>query len=368
MRERPSLRRILLARVLLPLVAIWLLGAGLTFLTARQTVTAAFDHDLVNTALALASRVRVSGAGLEIDLSSRALELLLYSKSDKLYYGIFRAGAEPLSGERALPLPPEWPPLDEARVYDGRLNGESVRVAAVSITPQGGDEAVLVLAAETLHVRHEAEGRVVLYALLPQFALLVVLAALLRQLVSRSLAPLDRLSHEIAARGAKDLHPLAEDPPTRESHRIKVAIDRLMGRLDAALGAQKAFVGDAAHQLRTPLAALKAAGEYALRQSDPQAWRAAIERMLASAETSAHLVNQLLALAQADGAAGVPFVECDLVELAREPTMELAPAALKKGVDIGFEAEVEPVAVRAVPVLVREIAANLVDNAVRYTP
>ena len=370
MANRPSLRRILLARVLLPLVAIWLIGAGLTFLATRKTITAAFDYDLVDTALALASRVRATGGGLEIDLSSRALELLLYSKSEKLYYGIFRTDARPVSGESALPLPAEPPPLDQPRLYDARFRGAAVRVAAVTIAPQGADEPVMVLAAETLHLRHAAEEEMVVYALLPQLALMLVLAFVLRESISKSLAPLDRLSTEIASRSANDLRPLVENPPSRESHRIKLAIDDLMGRLDASLGAQRAFVGDAAHQLRTPLAGLKATGEYALRQSDPQAWRGAIERMLASAETSTHLVNQLLALAQADGATAqrLPSVDCDLVEIARDRTMELAPAALKKGVDVEFEAEVEPVMIRAVPALVREIVANLVDNAARYTP
>ena len=370
MDDRPSLRRILLARVLLPLVAIWLIGAGLTFLATRKTITAAFDYDLVDTALALASRVQATGAGLEIDLSSRALELLLYSKSEKLYYGIFRTDQRPVSGESSLPLPAEPPPLDQPRLYDARFRGTPVRVAAVTIAPQGADEPILVLAAETLHLRHAAEEEMVLYALLPQLALLAVLAFLLRDSISKSLAPLDRLSTEIASRSASDLHPLVEDPPSRESNRIKLAIDDLMARLDTSLGAHKAFVGDAAHQLRTPLAGLKATGEYALRQSDPQAWRAAIERMLASAETSTHLVNQLLALAQADEAAAqrLPAVDCDLVELARDHTMELAPAALKKGVEAEFEAEVEPVRIRAVPALVREIVINLVDNAMRYTP
>lgn len=368
--DRASLRRILLARVLLPLVAIWLIGAGFTFLSTRKTMTAAFDHDLVDTALALASRVRSTGSGTEIDLSSRALELLLYRKDEKLHYGIFRTDARPVAGEPTLPLPAEPPPLDQPRVYDARFRGVPARVAAVTILPAGAEEPVMVLAAETLHLRHAAEREIVVYALLPQLALLLVLAFLLRESISKSLAPLNRLSTEIASRSADDLRPLVEDPPSLESHRIKVSVDDLMGRLDTSLGAQKAFVGDAAHQLRTPLAGLKATGEYALRQSDPVAWRTAIERMLASAETSAHLVNQLLALAQADGVTAQrrPAVACDLVELARDRTMELAPAALRRGVDVEFEAEVEPVVIRAMPALVAEIVANLVDNAARYTP
>jgi two-component system sensor histidine kinase TctE len=370
MAERASLRRILLARVLLPLLAIWLIGAGFTFLSTRKTITAAFDHDLVDTALALASRVRSTGSATEIDLSSRALELLLYRKDEKLYYGIFRTDARPVAGESALPLPVETPPLDQPRVYDAHFRGTAARVAAVTILPQGADEPVMVLAAETLHLRHAAEKEIVVYALLPQVALLVMLAFLLRESISKSLAPLHRLSAEIASRSATDLRPLAEDPPSLESHRIKLSVDDLMRRLDTALGAQKAFVGDAAHQLRTPLAGLKATGEYALRQADPAAWRVAIERMLASAETSTHLVNQLLALAEADGVTAQrrPAVDCDLVELARDRTMELAPGALRRGVDVEFEAEVEPVTIRAMPALLGEIVANLVDNAVRYTP
>jgi two-component system sensor histidine kinase TctE len=368
--DRPSLRRILLARVLLPLVAIWLVGAAFTFLSTRKTMTAAFDHDLVDTALALASRVRTTGGATEIDLSSRALELLLYRKDEKLYYGIFRTDAKPVAGESGLPLPTEPPPLDQPRLYDARFRGTAARVAAVTIVPPGADEPVMVLAAETFHLRHDAEREIVVYALLPQLALLAVLALLLRESISKSLAPLDRLSTEIASRSANDMRPLAEDPPSLESHRIKVSVDDLMGRLDASLGAQKAFVGDAAHQLRTPLAGLKATGEYALRQADAAAWRAAIERMLASAETSTHLVNQLLALAQADGVTAQrrPAVGCDLVELARDRAMELAPAALKRGVEVEFEADVEPVTIHAIPALVSEIVANLVENAVRYTP
>jgi two-component system sensor histidine kinase TctE len=143
-----------------------------------------------------------------------------------------------------------------------------------------------------------------------------------------------------------------------------------MNRLSATLAAQRRFVADAAHQLRTPLAGLKTQTELALRERDPQAIAHSLGHIRSATERSAHLVNQLLALARAEPGADRPerFQPVDLAQLARDATTDWVSAALRKSLDLGFESEPQGAQVSGDAVLLRELLSNLIDNAIRYTP
>ena len=143
-----------------------------------------------------------------------------------------------------------------------------------------------------------------------------------------------------------------------------------MQSLDENLQAQQRFVADAAHQMRTPLAGLKMQTELALSEHDPQELRESLQRIHTSAERAAHLINQLLALARAEASSHGPsgLERIDLEQLVREVATEFVPRALHKGVDLGVETTGWPLAVDGMPVLLREMLKNLIDNAIKYTP
>jgi signal transduction histidine kinase len=156
----------------------------------------------------------------------------------------------------------------------------------------------------------------------------------------------------------------------REILPLVEAVNRAFERLDHGIEVQRAFTADAAHQLRTPLARLTIQTDLALRQTDPEALRLALGQIRAGIDGTNHLVDQLLALARAETGpdASHEFVSLDLNELASAITADWVPLAIRKRLDLGYEGSGKPVTLFGQELLLRVMLANLLDNAVRYTP
>jgi two-component system sensor histidine kinase TctE len=146
-------------------------------------------------------------------------------------------------------------------------------------------------------------------------------------------------------------------------HALATALNQLLGAVRRALGQEKRFLNDAAHQLRTPLAGLISQTELALAETDPQALRTRLTKVLAGAQRSAHLVHQLLSLARNE--VEVKLQPLDIAALARDVARDWTPRALKAGVDLGFEGA-DHVQVAGEALLLREALNNLIDNALNY--
>src|SRR4029077_5339163 len=163
---------------------------------------------------------------------------------------------------------------------------------------------------------------------------------------ARGLSPLGRLRQAVAARAHLDLSPVA--PPAGvpgEVHPLLQSINDLMARLDEVLSFQNRFIADAAHQLRTPVAGLKAHIEVALREDDPAHTKRSLAHLYTSVERISHLVSQLLSLArnEPNTVKALNFSPIDLNKLAFDVTTEWVPEAYKKNIDLGFEAAEEQV-------------------------
>jgi two-component system sensor histidine kinase TctE len=145
-------------------------------------------------------------------------------------------------------------------------------------------------------------------------------------------------------------------------------LNALLKKLNEALGAQQRFISDAAHQLRTPLAGLQTQVDLALQQKDAGELRQTLQRLLTATGRTVHLANQLLTLARAEPAGHLPveMQATDLGQIVQECAEEWVPRALAGEIDLGFELESAPIL--GIPLLVRELLANLLDNAIRYTP
>jgi two-component system, OmpR family, sensor histidine kinase TctE len=182
----------------------------------------------------------------------------------------------------------------------------------------------------------------------------------------RGLAPLRQLGEQMGQRSLNDLRPLDETQTPRELHGLVAAMNRLLERVRGGSLAQQAFLADAAHQLRTPLAALKNEAELALAEDHPPAVQATLARLNLSAARAARLSTQLLALARSDSAAAValPSEALDWKTIATEAAQEWVPRALAAGIDLGFDLHSAPLQGRGF--LLRELLANLLHNALAY--
>jgi two-component system OmpR family sensor kinase len=198
--------------------------------------------------------------------------------------------------------------------------------------------------------------------LIPLFGTVIWLA------VGRGLRPLSAMSRAVAKRRPDALAPLAERDLPAELQPLAGSLNDLLSRLDAALGAQRRFTADAAHELRTPLAALKLQLDMARRADDVPARLAAYDDLEAGVERAAHLVDQLLTLARVEPEAlATRAADCDLVALAKEAIVARGALAADKRVDLGLARDA-PVPVRGDPASLAILLSNLLDNALRYTP
>jgi two-component system sensor histidine kinase TctE len=360
---------------------LWLLGPTLLVSTvlvfdayrgAREAADRAYDRVIAASVLAIADRVVTVGDRLDVDLPYVALEMLRTEAHDRVYYRIAGSGGELLTGYADLPLPPDGrlPEADDPIFYDAEYLGEAVRIGALA-HPIAGASAGASFAVQVAQTRGQRDllVRELATATAVRLIVLVVLIAIATWLGVRfGLEPLAHLQRVVRDRSPQDLRPLDVDVP-REVRDLVTAIDGLMARLGRTLASMEQFISDAAHQLRTPLAALHTQVELALRESDPAALRQALQALQASTWRTSRLAVQLLNLARSTG--DVPGGGDQLIELnalAAEVTRDIAPTALARDIDIGFEDDGRRCEVTGDLVLIQELVRNLVDNAVRYCP
>jgi two-component system sensor histidine kinase TctE len=227
---------------------------------------------------------------------------------------------------------------------------------------------VTVLVAETRVKRDRLVRQALLSHTAPEVAFLAVALGVVWFGVARGLAPLEKLRAELAARSHRDLRPVPELQAPEEVRPLVRELNNLFARLAGSIEAQQRFVADAAHQLRTPLAALQAQVEAARRQQVPAELASTLDRLVAATRRTAHLARQLLTLAAVEPAAERPFSPepVDLSQLLQESVAEWVRRADAERIDLGFELGTAPVS--GEPLLLRELAGNLVENALSYAP
>jgi two-component system sensor histidine kinase TctE len=224
--------------------------------------------------------------------------------------------------------------------------------------------------AETLEKRSQLANEIIRGVIVPQFIVLPIAVVLVWFGLSRGLAPLAALQDRIRAREPNDMSPIDPRAAPEEISPVVVSFNELLERLSRNMQMQQRFLADAAHQMKTPLAGLRTQAELALRETDPQQLKRSLRQIATSTERATHLINQLLALARAEHQSTDParFEVVELNALARSVVQESVPDAISHRVDLGFEPAERPVRIIGVPLLVREMMLNLVDNGLRYTP
>lgn len=369
--NRPLLRTKLLWWLLVPLIALLALDALVSYFAAVRFSQRAYDRSLAEIARELALHVVQRDGRVVFDLPEPAQRVLLTDPSDTLYFRVVAADGKGLAGDERLGQPFTFPRSGHGQAFfDASIDGVPVRVAAREVLQPGGSVPIAtIIVAETGTKRGELTREILLSVLLPQLLLIAIAGLLVWNGVQRGLAPLGALRQAIASRSHLDLRPLPESGIPGEVQPLVQAMNDLMRRLDHTLTLQSRFIADAAHQLKTPVAGLRAQLELMLRESDPQRLREALSRQYVGVERLARLVSQLLSLARNEPEAlrTVRLEPVDLNALALETTMDWVPEALKKDIDLGFEGLERPLVIHGDAARLRELFDNLLDNAIRYS-
>ena len=396
-----SLHRQLFVWLLMPQVVLWLAAALFTYKLAEHYANTTIDASLSQTSRTLARQVKPLDNGLFIDFPRAAQDILEADPSDRVLYTVSMPPGQFILGNRNLPPLPRGakPVYGEPFFYNGKLaaNDEGspgsaadspasgsakpevaeepqrLRVAALLLrygTPDSPGQSMLVQVARSSTNREALARQILLDTVLPLSALMALMTMIVWAGVRTGLRPLAVLQSQVEGRAANDLTPIKINDAPPEVRSLALAMNSLLVEVNHNVVAQKRFISDAAHQLRTPLAGLKSQTELALLDAQDPALKARLQLVHSSATRSAHLVNQLLSLARAEpeSASQQARSTLDLRQLAREVTTEMVPRALAAGIDLGFESgePSSPCPVRGFESLLREALVNLIDNAIRY--
>jgi two-component system sensor histidine kinase TctE len=358
--------------MLAPLLLLWPISIAATNHVAGLISNQPYDQHLVDNVTAIVQLVKIEGGRVTVNLPPSARSLLRADDTDALYYQVMGPNTRVIQGDKEIPPPPVPATIDAGKVFlrDGRIDADSVRIAYAFLPVKPGTPPVVVQVAETLKKREALSASIISGVLLPQFAIIPLAVILVYMGLMRGIAPLRLLQDRIHRRRPSDLSPIPATRVPEEVRPLVIAFNQMMGRLEENLQAQQRFIAQAAHQMRTPLTGLKTQTEIALSETDPQQMRLALQLIAESTDRASHMINQLLILARAEASHEKlhQVVPLDLDALARSVTEEWVVRALAKRIDLGYEDCGCSLMINGVPLLLRELLTNLVDNAIKYTP
>ena len=327
--------------------------ASIAYRTALNDADQIFDYHMQQMALSLRSRVPLTSAeDANADPPTDGNDDLVVQVWSPDGVRVFRSASHAHLPQRAV--------LGFSNV---RANGTTYRIFSIQTDNQ------TVQVAQDLAVRRSMASNLALRTLGPIAVMMPILMLVVWWVVSGSLEPVARVRKQVASRQADDLSPVSEAGLPDEVRPLVQELNLLFGRVRTAFDAQQHFVADAAHELRTPLAALKLQVQSLERSDNPDAKRVAVGRLTAGIERATRLVEQLLVLArqEASMAGGAPRQPIDIASLARRAVADLAGVAQAKGIDLGVQ-RADAAEVEGQPDALMILLRNLVDNAIKYTP
>ena len=379
-RENPDLQRSLFGEILdwmlAPLLFVWPISIAFTHYFANSVASFPYDQSLREHVTAISRQITFVEGRPQLALPGLAQVFLRSDEIDNVYFHLLNRDGRLIVGDSELPAPRNpaaWLKEEHSEVHfrDDEYRGQTLRVAYLYLFDADAQPAsgVLIEVGETTEKRSQLANKIIASVILPQFVIIPLAVILVWFGLSQGLRPLTRLRDRIEARREADLSPIALRRVPEELRPLTEAFNAMLARMQQNVTAQRRFIADAAHQMRTPLTGLKTQAQLAMRETDPAELRHALGQILIGADRASRLVDQLLALARAEasGHSQQPLVAIDLDQLLREVVETWVVQALEKRIDLGYEAE-DHVAILGNAFLLREMINNLLDNALRYTP
>lgn len=347
-----SLRRTLLISLLGAIVVVFAIGGFATYLTARGEIDTLMDYHLRQLALSLRDQHFGEPTTPPLTPPDPAFDFVIQIWDDQ---GVRLYLSHPHS---------VLPSLAQFGYNTVKTTEATWRVFSVPLQ----DHVIQI--AQPMAVRGRMAADAALRTLIPVLALIPLLGGLIWYLIGRGLRPLDRLAAEVGTRRADSLDPLPAADVPDEARPLVLALNALLARLDHALSAQRAFVADAAHELRTPLAALQIQLQLTERAADEATRHAALAELRGGLERASHLVQQLLTLARQEPGTDskVEATTVALASIARQSLADHAALADARHIDLGAVELDDSLRVAGDPEALRTLIGNLLDNAIRYTP
>jgi signal transduction histidine kinase len=367
-----SLRRTLLRRLAAPLSLLALMSGLIAYWLAWQYTQHVVDRSLADLATAISKQIQIAGPDARVTVPPLA-QAMFSDPVEQLVYRISNGETE-IAGDPKLPLQgTSVRRMHYAYVFETQHEGVTVRVAQVRVDQPAGNPIVIEVG-QPVHHRFRIAAEFLVAIMMPLLLLLLAGWVIVWRVVNQQLNPLTDLADSLNRQTHTSLEPVDETYVPVEIRPLTGALNALLDRLKTALDAQRKFIADAAHQLRTPLTAVKLHAEQAAVARDPQQTLVAVHELRAAADRAVRLSNQLLSLARAEpGEQAARFVNVDMAALAFDTGAEWVPRALASHVDLGFQrlddpANAHPLMARGNPVLLHEVIANLLDNALKYVP
>ncbi|WP_300321272.1 sensor histidine kinase [Accumulibacter sp.] len=378
-KQDPDVQRSLFGEILdwmlAPLLFVWPISIAFTHYFANSVASFPYDQSLREHVSAISRQIAFEKGVPHLALPGMAQVFLRSDEIDNVYFHLLDGKFELIAGDPELP-----PPLADSVVKkehgeihfrDDEYRGQALRVAYMYLFA-GDDLAepwVLIEVGETTEKRSQLANKIIASVILPQFVIIPLAVVLVWFGLSQGLRPLTRLRNRIEARREADLSPISLGRVPEELRPLTEAFNSMLARMQHNVDAQRRFIANAAHQMRTPLTGLKTQAQLAMRERDPAELRHALRQILTGVDRASHLVDQLLALARAEASGHSPqtLLPLDLDQLLREIVETWVVRALEKRIDLGYE-PAGTVSILGNTFLLREMINNLLDNALRYTP
>ncbi len=372
-----SLRRRLLSWILLPLAALIGVNAWVAYGNAVQAANEAYDRSLYLAARTLAEELTWRDGRLQLDVMKAAGYLFENHTGSRLFYKVSNSGGRWLAGVEDLPDTPVR--VQSAVKYfalvqfdDGVYLNQPVRLAQLThVMEDAGlsDPLIKITVAETMEARQQLIQHILWDTLGSQGLLLLAAAGLVIWGVQRGIRPLEAFRQQLARKADDDFSPIQPPDLPRELRPLIETLNSYLDRLGRLIDIRKRFLDNAAHQLRTPLTALKTQLALAQRNAEPQQAQALLAAARQTTDDAVRLTEQLLAMTRVEHAREMHSPQSvDLVALARRVTQEHLMRAHQLGDDLGLEALVAQCEVQGVDVLLHEALSNLIDNAIHHGP
>jgi len=377
MKTALSLRARLLLGILAPVALFIVINSVSLYRQSLAAATTAYDRTLLASAKTIGEQLDVEGydehARLRAIVPYSALEAFEADNRSRLFYRVSALDGEMVSGFAELPfwrgrIPDRGAYAALVDFYDARFRNQPVRMAVLlqPVASGHGRGMAVVQVAETLELRETLVRKLLVDMLWRQLLLMGVIALVTVLVVQRATRPVRELGEAIEKRAADDFSPIDAPDAPRELRPLVDATTEVMGRLQRLLDHQKRFVRDSAHQLRTPLAVLKAQVQSARRGDVPP--EQALGEISQTVERATTLANQMLSLAKVEQLRQQPeSMPLELGEVVRQIALDLSPLIADKALD--FELAIDaPVTVRAHRWMLQELTRNLLHNAIKQSP